>query len=65
MESSAKLIRKARLFDFYSRRVWRMHRLLVRTHLTPRCRRCVKVNVVGTQNGLRDCHEWMLAENML
>lgn len=45
MESSAQLIRKARLFDFYAKYLWRFHRVIARRHLTPRCKRCINSNI--------------------
>ena len=34
------LIRRARLFDFHARHLWKFHRLLVRRHLRKRCSKC-------------------------
>lgn len=41
VSSQDSIIRKARLFDFYARHLWRFHRVFVRRHLASRCARCV------------------------
>jgi hypothetical protein len=37
---ASTIVRSARAFEFYAQRVWPMHRMLVRSRLAPRCRRC-------------------------
>lgn len=41
MTGAASLIRRARLFQFYARHLWRFHRPLVKKHLHRRCASCV------------------------
>ena len=41
MTDAASLIRRARLFQFYARHLWRFHRPLVKKYLHRRCASCV------------------------
>lgn len=41
MGTKENIVREVRMFEFYSKRVWPLHRRLARKHLTPRCRRCI------------------------
>jgi hypothetical protein len=54
MESSVQLIRKARLFDFYAKYLWRFHRVVARRYLTPRCKRCINSAIYSAldENGI-------------
>jgi len=41
MTSSSSLIARARMFEWYARNAWNLHRAFVGRHLHKRCRRCV------------------------
>jgi len=41
MDMKETIIREVRMFEFYSKHVWPIHRRLARKYLTPRCRRCI------------------------
>ncbi len=39
--TAAQIVREAKLFTFYARNIWPLHRLVVRKHLASRCRNCM------------------------
>ena len=55
MESSAQLIRKAKLFDFYAKYLWRFHRVIARRHLAPRCKQCINSSIYSALDAQGIC----------
>ncbi len=41
MSEKTKMIREVRLFEFYIKFCWPLHRVFIRGHLTPRCKKCI------------------------
>lgn len=60
MES--QVIREARLFEFYARYVWPVHRLFAHRYLTQRCRQCVVSSAYAPLDDNHICHECRTAQ---